>query len=154
MALPLQFGLGRAVPDAVSCAWGARLIYPDDLVFNRQDLIGEGDEKAELINWLNPGEGQGQGIAKALKNARLYDNKWKLSRDGDQHVVLYRDSRGVIVACPNRSHGYLYVAGWIHHEEADKQPAAEFEAVVIEPDPWAGKPGARAKRRPAGKRSY
>jgi hypothetical protein len=140
----LSFGLSRAIPPGVSCAWGARLIYPDDLVFNRQDLVGEGDERKALIDWLNPGPGQGRGIGKAQEAARLFDQRWKLSRDGGQNVILVQDEVGVVCACPNQSHGYLYVAAWLHHGEADKQPLSEFERVVIEPDPWA-KPARKKK---------
>jgi hypothetical protein len=132
----LSFGLSRAIPPGVSCAWGARFIYPDDLLWDRQDFVGEGDEKAALINWLNPGPGQGAAIQKAKDAARKADQKWKLSRDGDQEVILHQDDKGVVVACPNKSHGYLYVAAWLHYEEADKQPAASFEALDLE-DPFA-----------------
>lgn len=127
----LGFGLGRAVPEGVNCAWGARLIYPDDLVFNRQDLVGGGDEKAALIKWLNPDGGR--GIAQALANARLFDNKYRIDRAGGENVVLHQDDQGVIVGSPNHSHGYLYVAGWLHQGKPELQASAEFERVVIEP---------------------
>lgn len=139
----LGFGLSRAIPDAVSCAWGARLIYPDDLVFNRQDLVGEGEERAELIGWLN----DHKALAKALEAARLFDQRWKLSRDGAQKVVLYEDAGGVIVACPQNSHGYLYVAGWLHHDLPELQAPPEYERVVIEPDPWSKPERRKAKHR-------
>jgi hypothetical protein len=30
--LPLQFGLNAALPPGLTAAWGARLIFPDDLL--------------------------------------------------------------------------------------------------------------------------
>jgi hypothetical protein len=126
-----MFGLFQAVPAAVANAWGARLIYPDDLLHDRQGMTGGEEGRPELIAWLNGG-----AIRAALANARKFDNAYKLSRDGAQQVVLHRDELGVIVACPNKSHGYLYVAGWLHQGEEDKQPAADFTAPEITPDPW------------------
>lgn len=118
-----MFGLFNAVPETVAHAWGARLIYPDDLLHDRQGWKGEGPGPGELVGWLNGG-----AIRKALDAARKLDKAYKLSRDGNQKVTLYRDEHGVIVACPNGSHGYLYVAGWLHEGEADRQPAPEFSA--------------------------
>lgn len=134
MTLPtLEFGLYPAVPAAAAAAWGARLIYPDDLVFNRQSCVGEHYDRQALSNWLNAG-----AIKTALKTARQADERWLLSRTGRQQVILHRDEQGVIVACPNASCGYLYVAAWLHNGDPAKQPSLGFQAVVIEPDPWAG----------------
>lgn len=136
MTFALSFGLGAAVPDAVSTAWGARLIYPDDLVFDRQDM--RGDDRAPLVAWLN----DAGALRKALEASRALADRYKLSRDGAQQVTLYRDDTGVIVACPNSSHGYLYVAGWLHNGDPAKAAPAEYVLHVNEPDPWAVKPAA------------
>jgi hypothetical protein len=118
------WGLANAIPAAVDGAsWGARLIFPDDLVWDRQGAAGHlPHDVAQLVAWLN----QGKALDKALRAARRAADKGTLTRDGDQQVILYRDSLGVIVACPNASHGYLYVAGWLHDGKPEKQPAPEF----------------------------
>jgi hypothetical protein len=122
----LSFGLSAAIPEAVTTAWGARLIFPDDLLYDRQDM--RGDDTKPLVAWLN-GAGSGSGaLRKALAQARKLSDHYKITRDGKQTVTLFSDKTGVIVACPNGSHGYLYVAAWLHNGEADKQPAAEFAA--------------------------
>jgi hypothetical protein len=37
--LRLAFGCVKALPEGTTTAWGARLIYPNDLVHDRQDLV-------------------------------------------------------------------------------------------------------------------
>ena len=132
MPVGLEFGLGRAVPDGAAAAWGARLSYPDDLLPNRQGFFGghASDAGRALIAWLNGG-----AIAKAREQARLADNKWKLRSGGRQEVILVKDELGVIVACPQASHGYLYIAGWLHNGDAALQPLPGFEEIVIEDYP-------------------
>jgi hypothetical protein len=124
--MKLEFGLSAAIPEAVTTAWGARLIFPDDLLFDRQDM--HGDDVPALRGWLN-GAGSSVGaLRRALAEARRLADRYKLTRDGRQTVTLFRDKTGVVVACPNASAGYLYVAAWLHNGEADRQPAAEFGA--------------------------
>lgn len=117
-----SWGLSSAIPHAVDAAWGARLIFPDDLVWDRQGAVGEPDEIKQLVAWLNGGK----ALDKALKAARRAADRGELTRDGEQPVILHRDGAGVVVACPNRSHGYLYVSAWLHHADPAKQPPAEF----------------------------
>jgi hypothetical protein len=102
--MQLAFGLSHAVPEEVTTAWGARLIEPNDLLHDRQDLQSDNDEaKAKLIAWLNGG-----GIAGA--RTALRDLRLPQSRDV---ATVYEDDQGVIVASTNASHGYVYVAGWL-----------------------------------------
>lgn len=119
----LSFGLGHAVPEAVTSAWGARLIFPDDLVFNRQSA--EGPQTGPLIAWLNDGP-----LRAALQAARKASDGRRLSPAGSDKVILYQDADGVIVGCPNASHGYLYVAGWLHGGDAAKQPPEGFQELA------------------------
>jgi hypothetical protein len=42
----LRFGLREAVPPDAPAAWGARLIYPDDVVWDRTDAVGSGSMSA------------------------------------------------------------------------------------------------------------
>ena len=122
-----MFGLFAAVPETVADAWGARLIYPDDLLHDRQGWKGEASP--ELVAWLNGKSGAAGALHLALKNARKLDQArpMRLSRDGRQMVTLYRDDLGVIVASPQGSHGYLYAAGWLHNGDQARQPGAEFD---------------------------
>jgi len=109
--LRLAFGCNKALPDGVTAAWGARFIYPDDLVWNRQDLKGENTDP--LKDWLNAG-----ALGEARRAARLK------APDGttDETVVLYEDDTGIVVANPQASYGYLYVAAWL---KADINPKGE-----------------------------
>lgn len=105
----LAFGLSGAVPDDVATAWGARLIAPDDLLHDRQDLVAEDDgAKASLVDWLNGG-----AIRKALDESRERYNRSMHGDRNEQHV-LYGDNRGIIVGNTNASGGYVYLAGWLH----------------------------------------
>lgn len=119
----LSFGLGDAVPAAVSTAWGARLIFPDDLLPDRQDV--NGDDVAPLIAWLNDG-----ALPKALSHARKLADAGKIRNSDSAGFTLYRDRRGVIVANAHASYGYLYVAAWLHEEEPTKQPAPEYGEIA------------------------
>lgn len=103
----LGFGYSAGVPEDVRTAWGARLIAPNDLLHDRQDLVFENlMEKAKLVAWLNGG-----GIASALVNLgkERYD---LIYRDGGEFLI-YEDDHGKVVGNTNNSGGYVYVAGWL-----------------------------------------
>lgn len=100
----LQFGYNQAIPDTVTTAWGARWIYPDDIVWDRQDL--QGPEKEKLKAWLNGG-----AIAKAREVART--ERYFMASSSMGRIILYQDKIGIIVASPQASYGYLYVAAWL-----------------------------------------
>ena len=102
----LNFGL-REMPD-VTCAWGARLIWPNDLVHDRQDLVGSDPTRSDLIAWLNDGP-----LRSALDEAAKLAREYVLSPGDDNTVTLYEDERGLVRANPQGSHGYLYVAAWL-----------------------------------------
>jgi hypothetical protein len=112
-ALKLGYGL-RSIPEEVSTAWGARWIFPNDMVHNRQDLKGENTDA--LIAWLNGG-----AIKAALIEARELVRRWEMFPSSDKTLVLYEDETGKIVGNPQSSHGYLYVAGWLK-ADAPTQP--------------------------------
>ena len=87
-------------------AWGARLIAPADLLYDRQDLVAESDEaKTELVAWLNGG-----AIHEALDWLR--ENYWQFRQD-DAELVIYNDADGMIVGSTQGSGGYVYLAGWL-----------------------------------------
>jgi hypothetical protein len=105
--LRLPWGASRSVPEGVTTAWGARFIFPDDLLFDRQGFAGPDTEP--LMQWLNGG---------ALQDARnmareLARGVGTLRPDEDRTVTLHEDERGIIVGNPQASHGYLYVAAWL-----------------------------------------
>lgn len=108
--LKLGFGCVKALPDGVRNAWGARWIWPNDVVWDRQDLKGSDIEP--LKDWLNGG---------ALNAARIEAAQNTLHQDEDRTVVLFEDDDGVIVGNPQSSYGYLYVAAWLK-SDAPTQP--------------------------------
>jgi hypothetical protein len=112
----LEIAYGRKTyPDTVDAVWGARLIEPDDLVYNRQDLAARDDEsKQALIAWLN-GTPEGTGaIAKMREKLGNYGQQaLGLYGNTDTEAVIYEDDTGIIVGSCQRSYGYVYVAGWL-----------------------------------------
>lgn len=115
-AIDLSFGCTRALPEGVRAAWGARLIWPDQLLWDRQSLSASiPTEKSDLVAWLNgPGRGNG-AISRALAAARSREVQDELGgATGDTVAVLYKDHRGTVAGSAQGSHGYLYVAGWLH----------------------------------------
>jgi hypothetical protein len=103
----LAFGYNRGIPETVKTAWGARVIAPNDMPYDRQDLFAESDEaKQKLIAWLNGG---------ALRTALdwLYENRYAVRPDRDEKIAIYEDETGVIVGNTNASRGYVYLAGWL-----------------------------------------
>jgi hypothetical protein len=103
----LAFGL-RAIPEGVACAWGARLIWPDDMVYDRQDNIGDEGDRMMLHLWLGDG-----ALKSALTEARRMADSYELRPSEDREVTLSEDETGVVKANPQCSHGYLYVAAWL-----------------------------------------
>lgn len=108
--LKLAFGAVGSLPKGVTTAWGARLIWPNDLVYDRQDLQGPSPNAEALAAWLH--EGPLRSVLDDLKHPALNG----LSPDDDRTVVLYTDGTGCIVGNPQRSHGYLYVAAWLYKD--------------------------------------
>lgn len=102
--MDLTFGL-RDMPN-VKAAWGARMIFPNDLVPDRTSMIGDEAGKAALLDWLNrcaPAPG-GEAF-----NATVRSN----TSPSDSHVfTIYEDETGVVRASAQGSCGYLYVSAW------------------------------------------
>lgn len=107
----LSFGCVKALPEGVRAAWGARLIWPNDLVWDRQDVVGEPDDRSALTEWLNAGP-----LRWTLERLSNIDGHYEggLSPSENRTITLYKDERGTIVGNPQGSHGYLYVAAWMH----------------------------------------
>jgi hypothetical protein len=116
--LSIAFGR-RTFPEDVQAVWGARLIFPNDLVWDRQDLDSHDDDaKQSLIAWLN-GPNTGDGAIKKMRAILADTNKrYEISPDlgsgrGDDEAVIYEDDEGKIIGSPQSSGGYLYVCGWL-----------------------------------------
>jgi hypothetical protein len=113
MAVSLAFGLNKELPAGATAAWGARWIFPNDMLPDRQDFAGmETPAGVKLKAWLN-----GVGIRKAKDMAERLDKQGSLYRDENRTATLYEDLTGVIVGNPQASHGYLYVAAWLKEED-------------------------------------
>lgn len=104
--MSLAYGLRTAPEDRP--AWGARLIWPSDLVHDRQDLSGPRPDAEVLTAWLNDGP-----LREALREAKRLALAYELRPADNREVVLYEDDRGIVKANPQGSHGYLYVAAWL-----------------------------------------
>jgi hypothetical protein len=121
----LTFGYNAGLPDGVRAAWGARFIFPDDLLYDRTGIFGDEDKRKALVEWLNSG-----ALGAARDEAGRLADSYALRNDETREVVLYEDDEGKIVGNPNRSFGYLYVAGWL---KADV-PVADGERGPIYAD--------------------
>jgi len=106
--MTLRFGLRGAAPPDASAVWGARWIYPDDAVWDRQDCVGAKREREALLAWLS----ERAGARPALRARRLHETG-RLRSTGGEQVTLFEDERGIVAANPRRSAGYLYLAAWL-----------------------------------------
>lgn len=109
--MQLAFGRNRGIPEDVTTAWGARLIAPDDLLHDRQDLVAEdATAKADLVAWLD-GTPSGSGAIAKMREW-LRENYWRFRQD-DEQLTIHEDHEGIIVGSTQGSHGYVYVCGWL-----------------------------------------
>lgn len=109
--MSLAYGLNTETRPSEAVAWGARLIWPNDLVHDRQSWDGGADGDADreaLMTWLNSGV-----LRLALDRLASMAREHELRPDENREVPLIEDLTGVVVANPNRSHGYVYVAAWL-----------------------------------------
>lgn len=116
--LTLPFGCTRGLPETVRVAWGARMIFPDDLLASRQGCAGGDDggpERTALLDWLSKTAG-GEARLKARELAAGYE----LSPASQEVVTLYEDEVGKVVGSPQGSHGYLYIAAWLHEHNTEE----------------------------------
>ena len=104
-----SFGLSREVPEGVGAAWGARWIFPDDVVHDRTSWYAPFSDAAnDLQHWLDSGAWMTASVA-----ARERARSGSLTHVGQETVVLFEDDLGKIVGNPQRSHGYLYIGAWL-----------------------------------------
>lgn len=107
LARDLTFGYKRADTGTAEAVWGARWIFPDDQVYNRQDAVGTEEGKARLLSWLNDGAGDQARLAANELAAR-----GELLSGEDAEHVLYEDSVGIVLGNAQASYGYVYVAAY------------------------------------------
>ena len=91
--LKLGYGCNRALPDDITAAWGARLIWPNDLVHDRQDMQGDPDAVVELANWLNQGVLK-TALCRAARAGSDLRAESDLGRDRDALRGRARDREG------------------------------------------------------------
>jgi hypothetical protein len=110
--LSLTFGLVRLLPPHALAAWGARWIFPDDVLWDRTAWAGlDTDDGKRLQKWL-----QKTALNKARATARRLADTRQLTPDSDQDVILFQDKTGRVMASPNRSYGYLYVVAYLKED--------------------------------------
>lgn len=108
----LQFGYSRAVPKTATTCWGARLIFPDDLLPDRQSFANlETPQGQKLQQWLNGG-----ALKEALTRAKRFAVNGTIDPGAHGEYVLHLDKVGTVVGDAQSSHGYLYVAAWLNEE--------------------------------------
>jgi hypothetical protein len=106
----LQFGCVREIPEGIETAWGARWIFPNDFVWDRQCV--EGPEAKALESWLQAPTGNSH-LRQAIMQAGVLAKNLMLASSDHDAVVLYEDDEGKIVGNPQGSYGYLYVCAWL-----------------------------------------
>jgi hypothetical protein len=111
----LSFGLWYEVPNEVTAAWGARWIFPNEQLYDRQDIFGHDTEMGKkLIAWLNANGAE--HLCSARNTAKKMAQNRDLLQSGNQTIVLYEDETGIIKGNPNASYGYLYVCAYLKEE--------------------------------------
>lgn len=134
--ISLPFGASWLLLPGTKAAWGARLIFPDDLVHDRQGTAGDKELADLTLEWLNskvdmvhpkkvwdPKDGWKTVIGDLVsmtvggharwKARQLYEIGEMTSKSKTGHV-LYMDHKGAVLATPNGSYGYLYVSAYLY----------------------------------------
>lgn len=122
----LKFGLRDAVPDEAAAAWGARLIYPDNVVPDRVNCVGAHSARAALLAHLRDAAGN-----KPWQRARELHACGALRPSSTSNVTLFEDDHCLVVGNPRGGSGYLYVAAWLKPTAANEdQPRATFQSEL------------------------
>lgn len=113
LAFGLRADLRESCPEGAAI-WGARWIWPNDLVYDRQDMVGSDEERTRLLGWLNASAPAAPTpLGAAMVQAKTLALTYELSPADVRVVTLFEDDLGIIQASPQGSHGYLYVAAWL-----------------------------------------
>jgi hypothetical protein len=108
--ITLEWGHNAGLPRGVTSAWGARLLYPDDVLPDRVDYFGP--REAELREYLRSHVGDEPWVM-----ARKLSSSGAMKQTSDMDFVLYEDAKVRIVGNPRRSYGYLYVCAYFRDED-------------------------------------
>ena len=110
----MSFGYRYRVPEGTKTFWGCRAILDArgskpyvDFIHDRQSIAGEKEEMKSLSGWLNSGI-----LRAAFKKADQLFASGRIRSDQRQEFILYEDDRGIVLANPNASYGYLYVSAY------------------------------------------
>jgi hypothetical protein len=121
MGQAVQWGLSNEVPTNAPAAWGARWIFPNEMLHDRQGFNGWGTPEGEkLKKWLDGGAIKAaREEAKRLSTAPYPQG---LTNSMNKVVVLFEDDYGTIKGNPNASFGYLYVCAYPHKGKTTISP--------------------------------
>ncbi len=103
----LQYGMRCFMPETVKACWGARLIYPNDMVHDRVSIVGGDRPKTELRVWLK------RVWPQAAKTLQALAKEGRMLRDGYTQVVVFEDEHGIMAANPQGSCGYVYIGAYL-----------------------------------------
>jgi hypothetical protein len=125
MTRTLSYGL-REMPN-VKAAWGARLIFPNDVVGDRTSSFGvTGDDKDELMTWLRT-------KAPQPSDSEFVNAVRTFTTPTDDHVfTVFEDDEGIIQASAQGSHGYLYMAAWLK-KHVIQEDERRYYLVTVDP---------------------
>jgi hypothetical protein len=120
------------VPPAQRAYWGARLLHAEvkagasGILPDRQGLVGDPDDRAELADRLNELDGKRGGgpLRKAWTEYAFHVDG--SSRDVQ---VVFEDETVGVAATPSGSHGYLYTIAWLKWPVDQTAPDPERELV-------------------------
>lgn len=119
----LAYGL-REMPE-VKAAWGARMIFPNDLVHDRTDMCGDRDDKDKLLAWLSS--------VPQPNDLRFINAVHANTGPRDENVfTIFEDDKGIMQASAQSSSGYLYVSAWL--KEHVILPAAKTDYYIVAVD--------------------
>jgi hypothetical protein len=106
----VPYGYNRGIPEGTRAAWGARCIFPNDVVHDRTGFADTGDAEAkrELAEYLRTTV-KGTPFMALGELARDY----VLVGSRDEEHVIYEDDVAIVKANPQASHGYVYVVAYL-----------------------------------------
>lgn len=148
----LPFGMNWGLVPGIKAAWGARAIIDQkgmvDLLPDRQGTGCLDEESVEhealaekTMAWLNDETKKvartdlhKQETARPFVQARALAShmlkEYKMEWSSNQGFILYTDKQGAIIASPNGSYGYLYIAAYLYEALPDGHPTKGLEIVM------------------------
>jgi len=110
------WGYSPAVTKTHRAYWGARTIWKGrewDILHDRQSVAATDKPTADrLVALLNGG-----ALKAAQKRLMEMANRWEVTPEEANEVVLYDDAKVRIIGNANASHGYFYVTAQLLEAE-------------------------------------